>query len=214
MKNFFGKYSYQMVRMFLNQFATAMFGFSLALATARNVPLRNLLSVAAILFYLFLLYTMTWEIGFRDRVQPKGQKPNPFNGFLISLCANSLNLLLAVFNMLANYIENGAVGWLGGASGGIAYVFEGMYMGILANNVGDVKLQSLWYMYFLIVIPAVLVCGVAYLLGLHDKKFTPLFNHIYPDSDRDRTKREQKKLKKEQIEDEKKENAPTDDGER
>ena len=99
MKNLFRDHSYDMVKMFLNQFATAIFGFSLVLATekAQNTVLRNITSVAAILFYLFLLYTMTWELGFRDRVGVlHGTKPNrPWKGALISLFANSINFLLA-----------------------------------------------------------------------------------------------------------------------
>ena len=82
MKSFFQTHSYNMVKMFLNQFAIAIFGFSLVLAAvkAENAVLQNLTSVGAILFYLFLLYTMTWEIGFRDKVpvETGRKKRNPF----------------------------------------------------------------------------------------------------------------------------------------
>ena len=59
MKNLFRDHSYNMVKMFLNQFATAIFGFSLALAAgkAQNPTLRNVTSIGAILFYLFLLFS-------------------------------------------------------------------------------------------------------------------------------------------------------------
>ena len=101
MKIFFKEHSYDMLKMFLNQFATAIFGFSLAVAAgkAENDSLRNVTSVAAILFYLFLLYTMTWEIGFGDRVSVlHGTRRNmPYKGALISLCANGINILFAVF---------------------------------------------------------------------------------------------------------------------
>ena len=67
MKAFFKERSYDMVKMFLNQFATAIFGVVLAIAAgmAGNVVLRNVTSAFAVLFYLFLLYTMTWEPAFR-----------------------------------------------------------------------------------------------------------------------------------------------------
>ena len=70
MKGFLQKHSYSMVKMFLNQFATAIFGFVLALAVsyANNTGLRNVTSICAVVFYLFLLYTITWDIGFADRV--------------------------------------------------------------------------------------------------------------------------------------------------
>ena len=60
-----------------------------------------------------------------------------------------------------------------------------MYTGLLANRVNDVALNSYWWMFFLITIPSMLVCGVAYILGVKDKKFTGLFKFRYPESDRE-----------------------------
>jgi hypothetical protein len=190
MKNLFRDHSYDMVKMFLNQFATAMFGFALVLAAekAQNVMLRNVTSIAAILFYLFLLYTMTWEIGFRDRVGVlHGSKPNqPWKGAVISLFANSLNILLAIFVTLGSLLPKTAFASIGGVCKVIALLSEGMYMGVLANRVGNVQLNSQWFMFFVIILPAVLVCGLAYLFGLKDVKFTAGVNRQqYPESDRE-----------------------------
>ena len=189
MKTFFKEHSYDMLKMFLNQFATAIFGFSLAVAAgkAENDSLRNVTSVAAILFYLFLLYTMTWEIGFGDRVSVlHGTRRNmPYKGALISLCANGINILFAVFIMLGNLIQVEFFGSIGGICKGAAVVLEGMYTGVLSNVVGGVRLNACWYMYFIIILPAILTCGIAYYLGVKDIKFTSLFNHQYPESDRD-----------------------------
>ena len=189
MKKFFKEYSYDMLKMFLNQFATAIFGFSLAIAAskAENVTLRNVTSIAAIAFYLFLLYTMCWEIGFKDRIPvAHGQKRNmPYKGALISLCANSINILFAIFIMLAKLIPLEFFGSIGGVCQGGAVVLEGMYVGVLANTVGGAALNGYWFMYFIIVLPAILTCGIAYYLGLKDIKFTSLFNHPYPESDRE-----------------------------
>ena len=59
MKKFFIEHSYDMVKMFLNQFAIAVLGMVLALATAmaENALLKNITSVGAILFYLFLSFS-------------------------------------------------------------------------------------------------------------------------------------------------------------
>lgn len=189
MKSFFKERSYDMVKMFLNQFATAIFGFVLALAAtkAHNTVLRNLTSGFAVLFYLFLLYTMTWDVGFRDKIPvEKGRKEyKPFTGFFISLCANIPNLLLAVFIMLASLTNVSFLSKIGGVCASIAVVIEGMFTGLLANHVGDVPLNSLWWVYFLITIPSMIVCTVAYILGVKDKKFTGLFKFQYPESDRE-----------------------------
>ena len=197
MKNLFRDHSYDMVKMFLNQFATAIFGFSLVLAAekAQNITLRNITSVAAILFYLFLLYTMTWEIGFRDRVGVlHGTKPNrPWKGAIISLFANSINFVLAVLIMLGAFFPKTALAGVGGMCKVAALLVEGMYTGLLANRVGGVQLNSMWFMFFVIILPAVLVCGLAYFFGLKDVKFTSVFNrHPYPESDRSTKQKKEK----------------------
>lgn len=189
MKNLFRDHSYDMVKMFLNQFATAIFGFSLALAAgkAQNPTLRNVTSICAIVFYLFLLYTMTWEIGFKERISVlHGKIPNqPYKGALISLFANIPNLLFAIMITLGTFLQVTFFGNLGAFGKSAALLLEGMYTGVLANAVGGVQLNSLWYMYFVILLPSILTCGIAYFLGLKDIKFTSLFNQEYPESDRE-----------------------------
>ena len=189
MKEFFKTRSYDMVRMFLNQFATSIFGLVLALAAgkAQNPTLRNITSVAAILFYLFLLYTMTWELGFKDKVSVENgrKKRAPLTGLWISLCANIPNLIFAVLITLAILFDVPALSALGGFATSAALLLEGMFTGLLANSVGGAPLNSYWWMYFLITIPSMLACTVAYLLGLKDIRFTTLSNVVYPESDRD-----------------------------
>ena len=189
MKQFFRERSYDMVKMFLNQFATAMVGVVLAIAAgkAENPSLRNTTSVFAILFYLFLLYTMTWELGFKDRagVQNGSKRAAPLTGLYISLCANIPNFVFAIFIMLASVANVAALSGIGGFCSAAAVLLEGMYTGLLANRVGDVPLNSCWWMYFLIILPALITSTVSYLLGLKDIKFTGLFDVQYPESDRD-----------------------------
>jgi len=178
MKKFLQDHSYNMVKMFLNQIAIAMFGFSLAIATAKaqNVALRNVTSVCAILFYLFLLYTMTWEIGFSDKVSVESgkKKSMPLKGALISVCANVLNFLLAIFIMLAQLLPQSFISSLGAVSSTVALLIEGMYMGLLTNTFLGAALNSYWWIYFLLPIPAILTCALAYQMGIHDFKLTAL----------------------------------------
>ncbi len=178
MKQFFSTHSYNMVKMFLNQFAIAIFGFTLVLAAgkAQNPTLRNVTSVLAILFYLFLLYTMTWEIGFRDKVSVETgrKKSSPFTGALISLCANSINFLLAIFITLAIALPKSFVSTIGGICVAVSSLIQGMYTGLLVNHVGGSPLNSYWFVYFLLPIPAIVTCGIAYQMGLHDFKLTAM----------------------------------------
>ena len=197
MKQFFSIHSYNMVKMFLNQVAIALLGCTLVLASgqAENVALRNTTSVFSILFYLFLLYVMTWEIGFRDKVSVETgrKKKNIFTGALISLCANSINFVLAIFIMLASVFDLSVLSSIGGVCATIAVIIEGMYTGILANHVAGAALNSYWFVYFLLPIPAILTCGVAYQMGIHDIKFTSIFNQEYPASDREPSKKGNRK---------------------
>ena len=190
MKAFLREHSYNAVKMFLNQFATAIFGFVLALASskAQNPVLRNVTSGFAILFYLFLLYTMTWELGFHDKIAiDNGRKQyQPLTGFWIALFANAINFLLAIFIMLGSLTSVELFGKIGGVCASIAVLIEGMFTGVLANHVAaDTPLNSFWWVYFLLPIPALVTCLVAYILGVKDKKFTGLFKFRYPESDRD-----------------------------
>ena len=190
MKAFLRDHSYDAVKMFLNQFATAVFGFVLALASskAQNAVLRNVTSGFAIAFYLFLLYTMTWEIGFRDKnaVDNGRKEKKPLTGLWISLLANSINFLLGIFIMLGSLTNVSVFGKIGGVCASIAVLIEGMYTGVLANHVApETPLNSFWWVYLLLPVPALVTCLIAYILGTKDKKFTGLFKFQYPESDRD-----------------------------
>ena len=180
-----------MVTMLLNQLAISMFGFSLVLAAMKigNDVLRNVTSVFSILFYLVLLYIKTWDIGFRDKVSvEQGKKANkPLRGATISLCANAINYILAVFVMLRALLSNVSFfESLGGIAQAICMFTHGMYAGVLVNPIGGTPLNSYWFVYFLTPIPAILVCGLAYYFGLHDVKYTGFFHkNQYPESDRE-----------------------------
>lgn len=179
-----------MVKMFLNQFATAIFGFSLMMACMQggHYTLRNVTSVGAIIFYLFLLYVNSWEIGYRDKISfDLGKaKRGAWTGALISLCANAVNFIFAIFILLGTLIQNEFFGNVGAVCKFLAVFLEGMYTGILAHPVGGVPLNTYALVWFLIPLPAILVSSIAYYLGLHDVKGTSIFNkHQYPASDRE-----------------------------
>lgn len=188
MKRFFADHSYDMVKMLLNQIAIAIFGFSFVLAAgmADSDALRNVTSAFSILFYLFLIYITAWDIGYKDKISVSiGKKAYlPFKGALISLCANFFNFVFAIGITVTRL--SGAWSTFGAICQFCAGILEGMYSGILMNSVGGAALNTYWFLYFLIPLPAVFVSGIAYFLGLHDTKGTSLFNRqAYPESDRE-----------------------------
>jgi len=188
MRQFLKDYSYDSVKLFVTQFAIAIFGFVLTLATglAENKPLQIGCSIFAVLFYLFLLYTTMWDMGSKISVSISyGRIPyKPHIGLLVSLLSNSLNYLLALFVLLGR-LWNG-IGFfhaLGSFATPVIVFIEGMYSGILTLRINDVPLNSMVLTWFLTPIPALLTCWVAYIAGVKNFKFTKLFSVKAPNSD-------------------------------
>lgn len=187
MKNFFSRYSYDSVRMFLDQFAISLFGFSLALTALKMESDTFLLifSLASILFYLVLIYGVAQRVGAKDRtsIDLGRMQLSPFRGTLISLLANSLNLLLALVVLLLTVLP----GTDAGVARFIAMFLNGMYQGVYSLvKVGSdaVSLNTCWWAYFILPLPAILVSTVGYIAGAKDWHLTGLSTPELPASDR------------------------------
>ena len=176
MKKFFHDYSYNIVKMFVNQFAISIFGVSLTLATTQAHiessgfdTFTFVVSIFAVAFYLFLIYTLSWEIGAKDKISVDvGKKPyRPHLGILLSLVANIPNILAAILYTIATLIKSESMMFVVRLA---ATLIQGMYFGIITSvsfPVGDtyVQLNSLWPTFFLMVVPAMLTSWLAYYLG-------------------------------------------------
>lgn len=170
MKDFFKRYSYTAFKLFLNQFAIALFGLGLAFACAGAGKDDLLLatSIGAVVFYLFLQYTVMWEVGAKDGISAtaKGTSRGLWRGFAIGGLANSLNLLCALFILPRAFAAAGTAMYrVGGAFQFIARMVQGMYMGIMTRPFHGAQLHDFAWVYFVIIVPAILVCGVAYIIG-------------------------------------------------
>ena len=200
MKAFFDRYSYECVRLLLNQVAISMFGFALAMTAvkAESDPLLLWSSIAAIVFYLALTYGTAWRVGSGDRLSIQyGKIPyRPFRGLVLSLIANSINLLLAVLMTWGVFCNVPA---LEDIPSTIALLAQGMYMGLLSVvKIGDIPLNDFWWAFFLLPIPAMLTSLVAYIAGAKDVHITKLGIPELPESDRPTRQelREKKELEK------------------
>lgn len=203
MKTFFERYSYDSVRMLLDQIVISIFGFSLALAATRgeHYTLLMITSIGAILFYLILIYYSAQKVGTHDKVTVDlGRRTfKPFTGTLVSLLANTPNLILAVIITIINFAsEDGG----SGVPRAIALLLNGMYQGLLATiQVGGtaeepVWLNSCWWVFWLLVLPALLVSTLGYIAGVKDWHLTGLSTPELPESDRP-TRKEKKQARKE-----------------
>lgn len=195
MKAFFQRYSYDCVRMFLNQFVTSMFGFGLAMATVKNNKLLLATSIGAIVFYLMLTYGTAWQCGSKDRLSTSLGKMSlsPFRGLLISLVANGINFLLGLLMCIGRF---SGIHALNDVPRTIALLIQGMYQGCLAyfKPLG-VALNERWWIYLLLPIPAMLISMIGYIAGAKDFHITTMGIPEMPASDRP-TKAEMKEKRK------------------
>ncbi|MBQ7358028.1 MAG: hypothetical protein IJW65_04755 [Clostridia bacterium] len=191
MKQFFDKYSYTAVKLFLNQIVIGIFfgvGFLFVANKLENPAFKIGASVLSIIFFLFLEYTVAYKLGTEERVSVDigKAKADYLLPVKIWLLANSLNLLLALFITLGQVFSGvGFFGSVGGVCVTVAMIIEGMYSGLIL-------LWPHWSMYFLITLPSLLVVFLSYVLGLKSKKIAKMFEFQYPESDRPETKSKKK----------------------
>ncbi len=101
--------SYDIVKMGLNQLGIAMLAIIMTMATHQNDALFVITSILCIIFYLYLLYTMTYDIGQKDKPRLDGGRMEfkPLRGLWLAICANSVNILcgimVAVFSFFIIY---------------------------------------------------------------------------------------------------------------
>ena len=188
MKAFWKENSYDIVKMFIYQIGITILGLIVSMAMAMlssrmelEVGSRWPLLVGSIFassFYLFLLFYMTLELGGKDgvRIEAGRRKFNKLKGLYMSLMANSLNILLAVLAIVGKaFVTN--IGFfsndtsvegipafaagLNSVSELIANLLNSMYLGIRIEYFSGNPL-----FYLMMVVPALVVCTVAYLCGV------------------------------------------------
>ena len=192
---FWKKHSYQIVRLFVIQIGIAIFGLVLSFAVSAafrekddRVPLL-MVSIFSVLFYLFILYSVAWEIGGKDRIRLDAVHA-PIRGglgFLLSLLAELPNLVLSLLMVIGGVVcllgapDVGkpifAVGYLPSN-----YFLSSMYFGIFKTLLAVSGLvQDVSSSYYLVVallflasvLPAILVTGFGYWMGHNEKRIIP-----------------------------------------
>ena len=191
---FWKKHSYQVVRLFIIQIGITIFGLVLSFAVSSafrkgddQIPLL-MVSIFSVLFYLFLLYSVAWEMGGKDRLSLDAQHASPRGGtgFLLSTLSEIPNFLLCLLMLIGGtiYASGATVG--GSRVFGIGYLPEpflnSMYTGILRallNATGLVQNESRTYylvtglLFLLATLPAILVVGFGYWMGMYEKRIIP-----------------------------------------
>jgi len=172
MKKFFLDYGYSGVRMFVDQFAIALFGVSLVIAVSgledeKYNWLIYAVSVFSVLFYMVLIYSIPWNHGAKDRISVdyNKKKRNLLLGLYMGLVANIPNALIALLSGI--FALTGPESTAAGLRA-IGVALQGMYLGILQLKIGDTPLNALWWVLVLLMIPSLIVSTVSYIAGFNN----------------------------------------------
>ncbi len=191
---FWKKHSYQIVRLFIIQVGIAIFGFVLSLAVMTAIRERDdrvallMVSIFSVLFYLFLLYSVSWEIGGKDRLKLDAVHAEfkGSTGFLLATLAEIPNFLFDLLMLIGGILVRAGVTVGGSRTFGVGYApetfLDSMYVGIIRSLLEATGLsQDASPSYYLVAalfflastLPAILVIGFGYFMGVNEKRIIP-----------------------------------------
>jgi hypothetical protein len=190
--NWFKTNSYTITKMLLNQFGIMLLGIILVnILTAKIPALMIVASLYASLFFMYLLYVMTWEQGAKDRIRADAgyMKLDRLCGLKISLFANIPNFLIALLLLIgflfgALLAEHAWAQGLFGITHAVAICWESMYTGFI-NAVLDpaaTSSMSVGYViaYALASLPPLFASALGYIMGSNNKRFFGFFSAKKP----------------------------------
>ena len=171
MKNFWSENCYNVIKIFLNQIALSMLGFVMAMATqSAHIALRVLVGVVCVIFYLWILYVMMYEMGQKDgiKIQSGRLHYTKSKGFWISFLANVPNIIIGILTFIGGFcyelIGVDVRSWAATfyfVSNALGKVIEAVYLPIISAVLRD----EYWPL-LVTPIPPIIVCTVAYWLGV------------------------------------------------
>ncbi len=169
--------SYAVAKMLVYQFGIAILGIILTVAASKNGKLTLMVSIYAVLFYLILLYTMSWDDGAKEAIRWEAgySQKDRLAGLKLAGVANLPNFVIALL-LLIGYLFGALITQAGWAQTmfvivhGVAAVWESMYLGIVNAIVPTGDSTSYLYIiaYVLTPLPGMIAAGLGYFLGSHD----------------------------------------------
>ena len=203
---------HDIVKLFINQLGVTIFSFFLytAVGMIKDDSLKSgvniAVSIISILFFCFLLYTVAWDWGAKDKIRIDGGRLQEFKykGALLSLCANVINFIIAAiaFLTILIFMLSEPTNWLFDASlqitidkvssnwilgvhsvfnvlmRFISSLYNGLLRGIFSgmNNAFLVSLYESIGFFFLPLI-SIFATHFGYVMGLKEKKIFGISKH-------------------------------------
>ena len=170
-------------KLLLNQFGGALFGIMLTGAAAKSSRVMFFVGLVAIVFYLYLVYTASWDKGSKAAVKVEGGRlaRKPFDGLKYSFFASIPSIALAVIYILGcifgtkgGPVELELAGTMGGIANAAIRLWNGMYIGILqyipTSGITPAANIAYSFLFLLLPIPGMAVCQWGYYFGLTGKR--------------------------------------------
>ena len=140
---FFKENSYDIVRLYINQFGITIFSLmlyfsaSIVMDASWTLTLYLLVSIFSMLFFFALIYFAAWEFGAKDRIRIDAGRMtyNKYKGLYLGLFAGAPNFLLAFLSILGKGIymlsRSAFFDLIFSVSNIILRFTSAMYMGVL-----------------------------------------------------------------------------------
>lgn len=190
MKNFWDRYSYDVVKAFIFRFVVCMFALGVvSLINADHLWWKIVLTTVVVLLFMFLIYGEMWKIGAKD--EAAGVRSPLLTGVFIGLLSSLLDFILAILNTLGHFIA--------GFADKIKFIYvieliyNGMYRAILNVEIGGSAIGSTIWFYWITCLPAVIACGLGYFLGRKGWHLTKIFVPVNPEEKEVRAEEKKKK---------------------
>lgn len=166
--------SYEIVRFIVIQLGLSIFGLVLTMAChSLNQTLLLPVSLFSIGFYLFLVYSVAWENGSKDKIRVDAGRlsDRKGRGFLVMLLAQGPYLILTLLMLLGGVLAKLGAQALGSGFFTFPYLvvnfLSSIYLGtmkVLFGSFGDQYVVSS-LVHIALTIPAIVTAGFGYFLG-------------------------------------------------
>lgn len=187
MKNFLKSNLYYIIRLIATQVGISIFAMMLQFATIMiNDSLHLVASIGAVIFYMVLLYSTCWEMGYKnsERIAAGRLRQSPLHGAYVSLASYIPVIFLLVLLWVG--FAFGSQSWGGGMFlivKWVLFIYYSAYYGLInfavqSMSVFDFQTFLFPLLYTLSLIPGILVSGIAYYLG---SRGIALFSKPKPD---------------------------------
>ena len=174
MKNFVKSNLYYIIRLIGTQVGISIFAMMLQFATISiSQGLHLVASIGAIVFYMALIYSTSWEMGYKvsERISAGRLTRSPLHGAYVACAAYApvffLLILLWVGFSFGSLLWGGNLFYIAKTA---LFLYFSAFYGLInfvvkSMSVNDFQTVVFPVLYTLSVLPGILVSGIAYYLG-------------------------------------------------